>query len=64
MAEEQKIEDAKPDAAPAVDADWLADANYTGPLTGEQAQARIARHGHWRAPETKPAKAGQDKGAK
>lgn len=43
--------------------DYLADADYVGPLTGEQAQARIAKfgHGNFRAPETKPAKAKETK---
>lgn len=37
---------------------WLADADYAGPLTCEQAERRLARHGHHVA---KPAQAQEAK---
>lgn len=45
------------DAASAEPA-WLADADYAGPLTCEQAERRLARHGHHVA---KPAQAQEAK---
>ncbi len=43
---------------------WLNDPNYTGPLTADQAQRRLEKHGHWKQPETKPADVPQTKGGK
>ena len=56
MADEKTTETAKPEHVGELPA-HLADADYVGPLTGEQAQARIAKFGYGstRTPETKPA---------
>lgn len=36
----------EPAATPVPEPAWLADLDYTGPLTCDQASRRLARHGH------------------
>lgn len=36
----------EPAATPVPEPAWLADPDYTGPLTCDQASRRLARHGH------------------
>lgn len=65
MADENTTESTKAEVTGDLPA-HLADIDYVGPLSADQAQARIAKfgYGHLRAAKTKPAAAPQEKGVK